>query len=135
MTEVRKKFIPYNGYYYLKGERSKQMNKEWYYLEIGNLQKIISQSDPATDDYKDAMQALSNLTKQVMEIEKLEAEIKRDDEKKRSQIISNRIEIVRTCIGSMTLFGAVILVAAIERETAIPQKLFSIVTKVLPKVA
>ncbi len=134
MEKVRKKYIPYNGYYYLRKERSKTMNKEWYYLEITNLQEIISKSDPSSKEYEDAMTALNNLTKQLIEIERFEADQKRDDDRRKSQSLMSRNDIIKTCIASATLFGGIILVAAIEREAPIPQKLFNIITKVLPKV-
>ena len=107
---------------------------EWIELEMANMEEQISQSEAGSDEHEAGLRAYERLETIRLNRERLKIDQEREKIKSEASVKQAKGEVVRTCIGSVTLFAGIILVAAIERETPFTQKLFSMVTKVIPKV-
>lgn len=133
---IRKKYIPYNGYYHLEVERRLKMatTDGWLELEMGNMEDQISKSEAGSTEHEAALKAYERLEAIRMGRKRLEVESDRELTRSVSELNRARAEVVKTCIGTFALFGSIILIAAIEMEHPVGRTLIGLATKVLPKV-
>lgn len=141
MPKVRKKYIPYNGYYNLKAERSKKMtdiNKDWYELEIVNVQNRISTAAPGSEERNKAIEELKELTRQLMEYE----HIMNDKERNKTNLEIEQMkawndnkrsirDLIKTCASILATCGITIVTLNYEETKTITSKIWGIISSAL----
>ena len=138
MQKIRKNYIPYNGYYNLKAERSLGMNKEWFELEIVNVQNRISTSAPGSEERAKAIEELKELTRQLMEYER----IMNDKEKNQTNLEIEQMkawnenkkgvrDLIKLCVSILATCGITLVTLNYEETKTITSKIWGVISGAL----
>lgn len=138
MSRFRKNYIPYNGYYNLRKERSLAMNVEWFELEIINVQDRISKAAPGSEERTKAIEELKELTRQLMEFEKLENERSRNETNLEIEHLKawndNRKatkDLIKTCVSILATCGITLVTLNYEETRTITSKIWGVISSAL----
>ena len=138
MRMNRNKYIPYNGYYNLTLERSLKMDKEWFELEISNVQQRISRAPVGSEERTKAIEELKELTRQLMEYEKIINDKSRTDTnleieqmKAYNENKKGIRDLIKTCLSILATCGITLVTLNYEQFKVVTSKVWGIVSSAL----
>ena len=114
------------------------INKDWYELEIVNVQNRISTAAPGSEERNKAIEELKELTRQLMEYE----HVMNDKEKTRTNLEVEQMkawndnkrsvrDLIKTCVSILATCGITIVTLNYEETRAITSKIWGVISSAL----
>lgn len=114
------------------------MNVEWFELEIANVQDRISKAAPGSEERTKAIEELKELTRQLMEFEKLENERSRNETNLEIEHLKawndNRKatkDLIKTCVSILATCGITLVTLNYEETRTITSKIWGVISSAL----